>query len=391
MWRVSGYAGRLYEETADVGLEFDLTDAEPNNWNGGIATIRWRKEGESTWRTIHVKGLELVGSSPKCLAVAPDGKLVGVAQFYGSVFRFDPATGSSENVGIAPGSVYQILPLEDHTYFCGYVAYLADYDHGKPYSMKGRNAAFDEDTNPKRYRTEGKWTHCMERGPNGRIYLGARYGRHKTGGGLSIFDPKTKEVQRIREPFEYLGVRGLFLIAGGKTLAITTSPVGEGGPPKGSIFLFDIAKQAVVKEVKLDQLDTNPEQLFVAGDKTVIGVSRGSETDEFERESHFTLVYGLDLSSGKMLFQKRYPGRAFTGICRYDRTPLVRGPDGCGWLFVDEKLCRIHPDGTLETVRDDIEYRGKMIWQGKTLYIYNGGRVYNRLFANVVRIPDLFL
>lgn len=32
-----------------------------------------------------------------------------------------------------------------------------------------------------------------------------------------------------------------------------------------------------------------------------------------------------------------------------------------------------------------------MIWQGKTLYIYNGGRVYNRLSANVVRIPDLFL
>jgi hypothetical protein len=27
---------------------------------------------------------------------------------------------------------------------------------------------------------------------------------------------------------------------------------------------------------------------------------------------------------------------------------------------------------------------------GKTLYIYNGGRVYNRLFANVVRIPNLF-
>ncbi len=391
MWRVSGYAGRQYEETADAGLEFDLNDAEPNNWNEGIATIRWRKDGEQSWRTIEVKGLELVGSSPKCLAVAPDDRLVGVAQFYGSVFRFDPATGKSRNVGIAPGSVYQILPLEDHTYFCGYVAYLADYDHGKPYSMTNRKTAFDEDTNPKRYRTEGKWTHCMVRGPDGCIYLGGRYGRHKTGGGLSIFDPKTNEIQCIREPFEYLGVRGLFLIQGGKTLAITTSPVGAGGPPRGSIFLFDIAKQEVVKEVTLDKLDVNPGQLFVAGDKTVIGVSRGSETNELERESHFTLVYGLDLNSGKMLFQKRYPGRAFTGICQYDRTPLVRGPDGCGWLFVDEALCRIHPDGTLETVRDKIEYRGKMIWQGKTLYIYNGGRVYNRLFANVVRIPDLFL
>ena len=58
--------------------------------------------------------------------------------------------------------------------------------------------------------------------------------------------------------------------------------------------------------------------------------------------------------------------------------------------FVDEKLCRIHPDSTLETVRDQMKYRGKMIWQENTLYIYNGGRVYNRLFANVVRVPDLF-
>ncbi|MFQ5810039.1 MAG: hypothetical protein ACE5JM_10510 [Armatimonadota bacterium] len=172
--------------------------------------------------------LRLVGTSPKCLAVAPDGQLVGVGQFYGSVFRFGPATGRSEKIGIAPGSVYDILPLEDRTYFCGYVAFMAEYDHSRPYEIN-RKASFEEDTNPKRYRTTGKWTRCM-----------------------------------------------------------------------------------------------------------------------------------------------------------------LRGPDGCGWLFVDEALCRIHPDGTLETVRDAMEYRGKMVWQGKTLYIYNGGRVYSRLFANVVRIPDLF-
>jgi hypothetical protein len=286
--------------------------------------------------------------------------------------------------------VYQILPLEDHTYFCGYVAYLADYDHSKPYTMTSRKAAFDEDTNPKRYRTEGKWTHSMKLGPDGRIYLGGKYGRHRTGGGLSIFDPKSKQMRCIREPFEYLGVRGLFFIAGGKTLAITTTPVGEGGPSHGSIFLFDVAKQEFTNEIKLEQLESDPHQLFVAGDNAVIGVSRASQTDELGRENHFTLVYGLDLNSGDLLFQKRYPGRAFTGICRYDRTPLVRGPDGCGWLFVDQSLCRIHPDGTLETVCDEMEYRGTMIWHDNVLYIYNGGRVYNRLFANVVRIPDLF-
>jgi hypothetical protein len=37
-----------------------------------------------------------------------------------------------------------------------------------------------------------------------------------------------------------------------------------------------------------------------------------------------------------------------------------------------------------------MQSRGNMVWQGETLYIYNGGRVYNRLFANVVRTTNLF-
>jgi hypothetical protein len=230
----------------------------------------------------------------------------------------------------------------------------------------------------------------MVAGPQGRIYLGGRYGRHRTGGGLSIFDPATKQVTLIREPFEQLGVRNLFVIDGGKTLAITTTPIGDVERTWGSIFLFDFARQELVREVQLEGLEGDPDQLLVAGDSTVIGVSRERRPDPDGGEADFTAVYGLDLDNGKMLYTKRYPGRAFTGICQYDRTPLVRGPDGCGWLFVDEKLCRIHPDGTLETVRDKMPYRGNMLWQGETLYIYNGGRVYNRQFANVVRIPNLF-
>ena len=71
------------------------------------------------------------------------------------------------------------------------------------------------------------------------------------------------------------------------------------------------------------------------------------------------------------------------------RTALL-GPDGNGWLFVDEWLCRLLPTGDLEKVRKLPEYRGTMLFQGKTLYIFNGGRVWSNHFANVVRIPNLF-
>ena len=389
MWRVSGYAGNRYPEARDgLGLEFDLARAEPNNWNDGVAVVRWREAAEDAWSTVEIRGLPLVGTSPKCLAVAPDGTLVGVAQFYGSVFRFDPATGASTDVGTAPGSVYDILPLADRTYFCGYVAFLAEYLHDQPYAID-RKAGFDADVNPKRYRTVGKWTTCMVEGPDGKVYLGGKFGRHTTGGGLSIFDPRTKEMQTIRDPFTHLAVVGLALVHAGKTLAITTRPLGEGAPEKGSIFLFDFASRQLGAPITLD-IPGSPDQLFVAGDSSVVAVSREAETNELGQTTHTTLVCGVDLTTGQLAFEKRYRGRAFTGMCGYDRTPAVRGPDGCGWLFVDNRLCRIHPDGTLETVRDGMECRGTIVWRGETLYLFNGGRAYSRLFANVVRIPDLF-
>lgn len=383
MWRVSGYAGRIYEEPKQAGIEFDMTNAEPNTWNGGVATILWRK--------IEIKGLPLVGCSPASLTVAPDGKMVGVAKMYGSVFRFDPSTGRSELIGTASGSVLQILALKHRTYFCGYVSFLAVYDHNRPYTLSGANRlkAFTEDINPKLYRTGAKWTKQMVMGPDGRIYLGGHYGRHKTGGGLSIFDPRTNTMQNIRKPFLYLGVTGIYPLSDGKTLAIGTTPVGNVPPKTGSIFLYDTEKKELIREVKL-QLQTHPDQLFVAQDGRVIGVSRYKETDKFDQPIHYTLVYGVELENGKLLFRKRYAGRAFTGVSGYDRTPLVRGPDGCGWLFVDEALCRIHPDGTLEKVRHKMKYRGHIIWQEETMYIYNDGRAYYRRFANIVKIPDLF-
>ena len=357
-------------------------------WNGGIGTIQWRRKDIEEWRSIEIRGLPLVGSSPKCLAVTPDGKLVGVAQFYGSVFRFDPATGTSDNIGIAPGSVYDILPLPDRTLFCGYVAFLAEYLHDQPYAIN-RKASFKEDVNPKRYRTVGKWTTCMVRGPAGRIYLGGKFGRHTTGGGLSIFDPETKQMRTIRDPFTFQGIVGLTMLNDGSTLVITTRPVGKGAPEKGCIFLLDTETQQLGEGVTL-AIPGNPDELFVAGERTIIGVSRTTDKGENERVTHSTLVYGLDLATGKLAFEKRYPGRAFSGMCDYDRTPVVRGPDGCGWLFIDHALCRILPNGELERLREKLDCRGKLVWQGRTLYIYNGGRVYSRLFANVVRIPDLF-
>lgn len=398
MWRVSGYASSRYNEEEALDIEIDLAQAEPNNFNDEIATILWREKGEAEWRKIVIDGMKAVGRSPKALAAMPDGKFFGVSG-YGMAFIFDPETGESVEVGDPPGSVYQIMPFLDKLYFSGYVAFLAEFDPSQPYvfnKLAGEGGTnFNDDVNPKRYRTNTKWSATMIGGPDGRIYVGGYDGRHNTGGGLSIFDPQTKEMENLRDPwFKYLGVRGMALVDDGRLLAITTAPVGQRQNmpedlDRGSIFLYDFEKQEIVREVKMNFKGT-PDQVFVAGTGVVIGVSRVSETDHFGHTIHNTLVYGLDLETGATLFEKLHPGRAFNGMLRNDRPPLVVGPDGCGWLFVDEDLCRILPDGELERVRHMPGHRGQMFFMDDTLYIYNGGRIAYRLFSNVVKIEDLF-
>jgi len=408
MWGVTGYGGKSSQirEIAGAGVMFDMEDAEPNSWNNGISTIRWRKQDDKDWRTIEIKGLEIVPITMKVLGIAPDGTMSGIAALYGAFTRFDPKTGKSEKIGEAPyGSCYQVLPLKDVTYFCGYSSLFAEYDHSKPYKVdyqliprKGQPAPKAPtgpdgkpiEPNPKSYNPGIKWAKSMLLGPDGRVYMGGHDGRHNSGGGFAVFNPKTKELKRF--PFELLGIRDMAFLSDSKTLAITTRPVllGKPGPKVGSVMLFDITQDKMVKEIVLDALPKEPEELMVAGDNTVLGVSRVQETDEYDRVTNYALVAGLDLTSGKVLFEKRHPGKPFTGICSYDKTPLVLGPDGCGWLFVDEWLCRLLPSGELEKIRKLPEYRGTILFQGKTLYIFNGGRVLSNRFANVVRIPDLF-
>lgn len=387
MWRVAGYGGRdlTTHELSQAGITIDLEDAEPNNWNNGISTIRWRATDAKDWRRIEIKGLELIPYSLKVLGIAPDGLMYGVGNLYGAVCRFDPKTGKSEKLGDTPGSCYSILALKDATYFCGYVAFMAEYDHSKPYTTHGDPAS----RNPKEYSTGQKWTKQMLQGPDGRIYLGGKDGRHHSGGGFAIFNPKTKEMKKY--PFELLGVTDMTFLSDKKTLVIVTTPVllGKPGPEKGSVFLFDITQDKIVKETVLD-LNRAPDEVLVAGGTTVLGVSRVTESDEYGRTTHSISVAGLDLMNGWVTFEKRHRGRAFTGISGYDRTPLVLGPDGCGWLFVDDWLCRLLPDGDLEKIRKMPEYRGTVLFKDKTAYIHNSGRIYSNRFANVVRIPNLF-
>jgi len=391
MWRVTTYAGPE-DEAEDIGLEFDTADAIPTNWNGGVATVRWRNKGKETWRTIRIEGIDLVGCTPKTMAVTPEGNLIGGCIYYGPIFRFDPDTGKSERIGDAPGELYNILVTEENVYFCGYVSFLAVYDRSKPYAIV-RNQPWEKDANPKRYRTLGKRTVYMVRGADGRIYTAGSYGRHTYGGGVAVFDPQTEEMESIREPFENLAINGLCFVNDGRRLVITTSPSGRNAPERGSIFLYDTETRKITRKFDVDLGVRATGTVFDAGDGSIVGVVPITNKNDAGEKTYEGLIYKVDVDRGEVLFRRRFDGRPFSGTTIFDLRTLDRslpvGPDGCAWLFIDEWLSRIHPDGTIQKIRK-MEHRGRLLFDGETLYVYNGGRAFWKYFSNVLRIRDLF-
>ena len=105
------------------------------------------------------------------------------------------------------------------------------------------------------------------------------------------------------------------------------------------------------------------------------------------------LLLKLDLETGELLLKKKLDGKVFNGPSRWDFRKIDQrfclGPDGCGWLFIDNRLTRIHPDGTVEKLQE-LKHTGQLFFIGEDLYIYNGGRDVFGGFAGVLRIKGVF-
>ena len=80
-------------------------------------------------------------------------------------------------------------------------------------------------------------------------------------------------------------------------------------------------------------------------------------------------VYKFDLQAGKLVFAKDLDGKMFGNVRGYDRR-VIKGPDGCVWLYINETICRINPaDGGVERILDAPPAGNLLFFQGN-LYIY---------------------
>jgi len=186
-------------------------------------------------------------------------------------------------------------------------------------------------------------------------------------------------------------VRDVVAIDGGHTIVVSTQALHSGD---GKLFVYDTASQGITRQFAPVPGSPDTGSLMEAGAHQIVGILRAPAVPGKPGTSS-SIVYRADVQTGQVLFRRIIPGRAFAGPTSTDFLAadrrLVRGPDGCGWLFVDDTLMRIHPeDGRPESVLKGGP-AGRLLFLGADLYIYNGGRQYFGGFRSIKRIRNILI
>ena len=128
------------------------------------------------------------GQSIFTLHTGPDGAVYGSSYNLHHIFRVDPETGATADLGnpIPPqsGEVYAFTNDGTQMYMASYThARLSVYDTGKAWDP-GANPRLLGELGHEQYRTPG-----LTMGPDGALYVGSTPAYGKIGGALSVYDP----------------------------------------------------------------------------------------------------------------------------------------------------------------------------------------------------------
>ena len=319
----------------------------------------------------------------------PDGRIFGTAGSYQGNFIYDPATGKSVHLGKIALSHYSTAIYDGKIYMNGYPGsplYL--YDPSKPWTantgLPGSKPLkeTDKNSNPRLLVRLRKYagTHKMYAaavGSNGKIYFGGRWARSGNGGGLAWWDPKLGKGGGFWEPFSNFQITYMTGVDDGKYLVISTRAVSDPlmGKPKtgqGRLFIFDTGKAEIIREIEPVMKAENTGPVAGVGKNRVLGITQ--DPDDPKKS---TVLYGVDVLSGKVLFQKKIPFRLAVGVKSNQREPFDYrlGPDGWVWTFINNRLVRINPDNAEIEVLGRVKRGGKIAFSGNDIYLSNDARL----------------
>jgi outer membrane protein assembly factor BamB len=359
-----------------------------------------------SWKSIRLEGVNTYPHRINPLSLLPKGLLYGTGEDYVGTFLFDPKADETiycgPRVGLAP---YTTIVYEGKLYLSGYSGgHLFVYDPARPWTLgKGGppgSAAPDQvdaRSNP-RYlgdfdrRTRVGLMQSSALGADGRIYFGGFGLRHYTGGGFGWFDPKTGKLDGFWRALSGYAVHEIAPALDGQLIVISTARAADElnnnqKPEEAKLFVYDVSAQKITREiVPLAKARTTGLIIEVTHQRllglTVTGAESGKPGSG--------LLYGVDVTTGEVLFQKLLPWPVSTDNYwphwvdpSYEYLGLVRGPDGFIWTYLKNVLVRIDPKDASVHVVGRIEPVGHPTFVGHDIYL--SGPEQLRRIRNIAR------
>jgi hypothetical protein len=360
------------------GYQLDTSEVSADSSTNGSALVRWKKPGDSSWRSVSVPGVRMEPVPIKEIHTFSNGELIGFPTAYGPTFLFDAIKNKGTVLGRGILSMYNALYSARHGrwFIAGYPSVWSEYDPTKLWTLSYSTDRYNTATNPHflprpledQNHYMAKYYRHIREDAQGTIYLGGNHERDSTGGSLVWYNPAstkpgsipsswsapwiTSDYGVLREPFLQYNVRGLSsCLSGTKIVISTVTCCGGSGPAK--LYVFDTGSKQIERSFQpLSLTDTG--YIIASGQRQIFGASADQ-------------IYSIDIQDGSLLYSVKAPA-AHAGKLR-------RGPDGYIWGFWGSKLYRVHPGtGAMQEVA--ALAASELAFLNQDLYLANGATLY---------------
>jgi hypothetical protein len=352
------------------------------------------------WKSIRLEGVDSYPQRINPLSVLPDGRLYGTGDNYVGTFIFDPRTDQTiycgPRTGLAP---YTAIAHDGKLYSSGYPAGpLFVYDPARPWNLgKGgppTQPAPNENSAASNPRRIGEFSatrvglmHSSAPGADGKIYFGGFGLRSYTGGGIGWFDPKTGKLDGFWKPLSGYPVHWIAPALDGRFILISTTAGADElnnnrRSDEAKLFVYDVTEQKIAREIVPVPKARATGLIIEAAPGRLLGLT--VDTVDPRRPGN-GLLYGLDVTTGEVLFRKVLPWRVSVEDYwphwvdpSYEYVALARGPDGFIWTYLRDVLVRIDPNDASIHVVGRIDPVGYPTFVGNDLY-FSGSEQLRRI------------
>ncbi len=370
---------------------FDQID--PDAEGNAVLWYRSRDKAEPEqkppWKSIRLTGVPTYPHRLNPLSVLPNGRLYGTGDDYAGTFIFDPKTDQTTYCGPRTG----LAPYT--TIVCGGKLYLSGYSGGHLFVFDpARDGTLgkggppgepapdqgDARSNPRYLGDFDRATrvglmHSSALGADGKIYFGGFGLRHYTGGGLGWYDPKAQKMGGLWQSLSGHAVQWIAPVLDGRLIVISTIRAADelnnnGAPQQAKLFVFDVNEQKITREIV--PLTNAP----TTGLITEVAPGRLLGLTADRPQSSESVLYGVDVASGEVLFTKRLPAPVSTDAYwphwvdpSYEYHAFAKGPDRCVWSYLKNVLVRIDPEDARVHVVGKLDPVGWPTFVGRDVYL----------------------